>query len=105
MQVIRETGRAPGCVTSVFQPGTNLKHVELHSRRVDSLYSLLSPKRIKSGVIELQCDLRELYFSNLEAAVMKQTKQTQRIFFQNSFEKVPTWSVTSPEGKHTAQDT
>ena len=25
MQVIRETVRAPGCVTSVFQPGTNLK--------------------------------------------------------------------------------
>ena len=25
MQVIRETGKAPGCVTSVFQPGTNLK--------------------------------------------------------------------------------
>ena len=73
MQVIRETVNAPGCVTSVFQPGTNLKHVELHSRGVGSLYSLLSPKRIKSGVIELQCDLRELYFSNLEAAVTKQT--------------------------------
>ena len=25
MQVIRETVKAPGCVTSVFQPGTNLK--------------------------------------------------------------------------------
>ena len=25
MQVIRETVNAPGCVTSVFQPGTNLK--------------------------------------------------------------------------------
>ena len=73
MQVIRETVNAPGCVTSVFQPGTNLKHVELHSRGVGSLYSLLSPKRIKSGVTELQCDLRELYFSNLEAAVTKQT--------------------------------
>ena len=73
MQVIRETVNAPGCVTSVFQPGTNLKTRKLHSRGVGSLYSLLSPKRIKSGVIELQCDLRELYFSNLEAAVTKQT--------------------------------
>ena len=73
MQVIRETVNAPGCVTSVFQPGTNLKTRKLHSRGVGSLYSLLSPKRIKSGVIKLQCDLRELYFSNLEAAVTKQT--------------------------------
>ena len=85
----------------MFQPGTNLKHVELHSRGVGSLYSLSSPKRIKSGVIEPQCDLRELYFSNLETADKRKRK---RIFFQNSFEKVPTWSVTSPEGKHTAQD-
>ena len=71
MQVIRETVNAPGCVTSVFQPGTNLKTRNLHSRGVGSLYCLLLPKRIKSGVIELQRDLRELYFSNLEAAVTK----------------------------------
>ena len=62
------------CNISVSTRHKFKKHVELHSRRVGSLYSLLSPKRIKSGVIELQCDLRELYFSNLEAAVMKQTK-------------------------------
>ena len=62
------------CNISVSTKAQIYKHVELHSRRVGSLYSLLSPKRIKSGVIELQCDLRELYFSNLEAAVMKQTK-------------------------------
>ena len=71
MQVIRETVNAPGCVTSVFQPSTNLKTRKLHSRGVGSLYCLLLPKRIKSGVIELQCDLRELYFSNLKAAVTK----------------------------------
>ena len=53
MQVIRETVNAPGCVTSVFQPGTNLKARKLHSRGVGSLYCLLLPKRIKSGVIEL----------------------------------------------------
>ena len=105
MQEIRETVNAPGCVTSVFQPGTNLKHVELHSRGVGSLYSLLSPKRIKSGVIELQCDLRELYFSKPGGSCYEADKRKRkRIFFQNSFEKVPTWSVTSPEGKHTAQD-
>ena len=84
MQVIRETVNAPGCVTSVFQPGTNLKTRKLHSRGVGSLYSLLSPKRIKSGVIELQCDLRDLYFSNLEAAVTKQKRKRKRIFVQIS---------------------
>ena len=105
MQVIRETVNAPGCVTSVFQPGTDLKTRKLHSRGVGSLYSLLSPKRIKSGVTELQCDLRELYFSNLEAAVTKQTNANANgSSFKSLFEKMPTWSVTSPEGKHTAQD-
>ena len=88
MQVIRETENAPGCVTSVFQPGTNLKTRKLHSRGVGSL---LSPKRVKSGVIELQCDLRELYFSNLEAAVTKHTKRKRkRIFFHISvFQRCP----------------
>ena len=101
MQVIRDTVNAPGCVTSGFQPGTNLKT----RREVGSLYSLLSPKRIKSGVIELQCDLRELYFSNLEAAVTKQTNANGNgSSFKSLFEKMPTWSITSPEGKHTAQD-
>ena len=90
MHVIRETVNAPGCVTSVFQPGTNLKHVELHSRGVGSLYSLLSPKRIKSGVIELQCDLRELYFSNLEAAVTKQTNaNANESSFKTHLKKCP----------------
>ena len=86
MQVIRETMNAPGCVTSVFQPGTNLKTRKLHSRGVGSLCSLLSPKRVKSGVIELQCDLRELYFSNLEAAVTKQTNANGSSF-KSLFEK------------------
>ena len=90
MQVIREMVNAPGCVTSVFQPGTNLKTCKLHSRGVGSLYCLLLPKRIKSGVIELQCDLRELYFSNLEAAVTKQNTQKQTDLRSNlSFERCP----------------
>ena len=92
MQVIRETVNAPGCVTSVFRPGTNLKTRKLHSRGVGSLYSLLSPKRIKSGVIELQlqCDLRELYFSNLEAAVTKQKRKRKTDLRSNlSFERCP----------------
>ena len=43
----------PGCVTSVFQPGTNLKHVELHGREVGTRIACLLPKRIMSGVFEL----------------------------------------------------
>ena len=85
MQVIRETVNAPGCVTSVFQPGTNLKTRKLHCRGVGSLYSLLSPKRIKSGVIELQCDLRELYFSKPGGSCYETDKRKRkRIFVQNS---------------------
>ena len=76
-----------GCVTSVFQPSTNLKHVELHSRGVGSLYSLSSPKRIKNGVIEPQCDLRELYFSNLETADKRKRKRI--FFFKTHLKKCP----------------
>ena len=96
MQVIRETVNAPGCVTSVFQPGTNLKTRKLHCRGVGSLYCLLLPKRIKRTVL-LKPGGSLLQKQNTH-------KKQKRIFVQISVLKDAHMVSYLSRRKHTAQD-